>query len=71
MLWLWNRTVSRADELRAQAREKKRVAAMARRAGRALSTESDRAMMLRHATALEAEAAALEAEADALEPPQR
>lgn len=56
-----------ADDLRAQAKSKRRMADIARRAGPGMSIPADRIAMLQHARDFDAEAAGLEAQASQLE----
>lgn len=60
-----------AEDLRSQAKAKRRMADIARRAGPGMSIPADRIVMLQHAQDLEAEAAGLEAQAAALEAQMR
>ena len=57
--------------LRTLAADKRRMAALARRAGQFLSIATDRLLMLQHAQELEAEATGLEAQAAATEAQQK
>lgn len=56
-----------AEDLRSQAKSKRRMADVARRTGPGMSIPADRIVMLQHAQELEVEAAGLEAQAAALE----
>jgi hypothetical protein len=59
--------MGQSADLRAQAQNKRRSAALARRIGPGLSLSQDRQMMLELSQELETEAARLDAEADALD----
>src|SRR5581483_6343231 len=61
----------RVEDLRSQAKAKRRMAELARRAGPGMSIPADRIVMLQHARDLEAEAAGLEAQAAVLEAQMR